>query len=305
MGILGDIYDAGANLLGGAKKVLLGGAAEDIDPSKSQWTDRDYLRTQYQSRAQQDMAAPMAGRTQLGQLGQIGQTRLGAAAQLDPAQQAQARALQMAHANRLGQIATGQMQGAGELAAQRQAAQAAAAQQAAARMARGMSAGSAQRGAARNLAGLGVSAAGQAQMAALQDQAAANQQLGSIYDSMRGADLSMAGQNANLSQQQMLQQGQMDQARAMQLGQFGQEQMLQQGQLDQQLALANADRQLQAMGMSEQQRLAYLNQLAQMNQSEMAGRLGQEQVALQQPGLLGPLLQSGGTILGGLAMKGK
>ena len=42
--------------------------------------------------------------------------------------------------------------------------------------------------------------------------------------------------------------------------------------------------------------MEYLQQIGQMNQAEMAGRLGQEQGAMNQPGLLGPLLQAGGGI---------
>jgi hypothetical protein len=259
----------------------LGGAGREIDPANARWTDGDYLRQQYERGADQAgrRVAPQAGNTRLGQ------AMLGPAAQLDPTQQAQARAMQMAQANRLQQIAGGQMKGAGEMAVDRQVGQAAAQQQAMARMNRGMSGATAARAAARNVAGLGLTGAGQAQQAALGDQVAAGQQLGSLLDSTRGADISMAGQNAQLSQQQMLQQGSFDQQR-----------LMQQGQMDQQAALANLDAQLRQQGMNDAARQAYLQMYAQMQQSEMAGRLGQEQVAMQQPGILGPLLQAGGTI---------
>jgi hypothetical protein len=259
----------------------LGGAGREIDPANARWTDGDYLRQQYERGADQAgrRVAPQAGQTQLGRIS------LGQAAQLDPTQQAQFRAQQMQQAQRLGQIASGQMQGAGELAAQRQAARSAASQQAMARMGRGLSGASLARGAARNVADIGANAAGQAQIAAMQDQQGANQMLGSLLAQGRDADIGMAGQNAQLSQQQMLQQGTFDQQRAMQ-----------QGQMNQQQQLANLDAQLRQQGMNDAARQAYLQMYAQMNQSEMAGRLGQEQAAMQQPGLLGPLLQAGGTI---------
>ncbi len=258
-----------------------------VDPALAKWDDRDWLRGNYQDSASTaaQRQAPQAGRTQLGQIG------LAPAAQVDPSQQAQARAMQMAQAQRLGAIASGQQQGAGELAVQRQAAQAAAAQQAAARMNRGMSAASAQRGAARNLGQLATNTAGQSQIAAMQDQQAAGQQLGSLLDSTRGADLSLAAQNANLAQQTGLQQGQMSQ-----------QSMLQQGQMDQAQQLANANMQLQMLGMNDEARRAYLSQLAQMNQSEMASRMGQAQVGMQQQDAYrGQMMQGAGVALAALS----
>ncbi len=287
MSLLGDI-GRGALAVGtlGLSEAVpgsawLGGAGREIDPNNARWTDGDYLRQQYERGADQAgrRVAPQAGQTQLGRVA------LGQAAQLDPTQQAQFRAQQMAQAQRLGQIASGQMQGAGELAAQRQAARSAASQQAMARMGRGLSGASLARGAARNVADIGANAAGQAQVAAMQDQQGANQMLGSLLAQGRDADIGMAGQNAQLSQQQMLQQGSFDQQRAMQ-----------QGQMDQQLQLANIDAQLRQQGMNDAARQAYLQMYAQMNQSELGARMGQEQVAMQQPGLLGPLLSAGGTI---------
>lgn len=258
-----------------------------VDPALAKWDDRDFLRGNYQDSASTvgQRQAPQAGGTQLGRVG------LAPAAQVDPSQQAQVRAMQMAQAQRLGAIASGQQQGAGELAVQRQLAQAAAAQQAQARMQRGLSGASAARGAARNLSQLGVTGAGQAQMAALQDQQAANQQLGSLYDQTRGADLSIAAQNAQLAQQTGLQQGQLNQ-----------QAMLQQGQMDQATQLANMNAQLQMLGMNDEARRAYLNQLAQMNQSEVAARTGQAQVAMQQQDAYrGQLMQAGGVALAAMS----
>ena len=120
-------------------------------------------------------------------------------AQLDPSQQAQFRAMQLAQAQQLQRIASGQAQGAGELAAQRQVQNAIAAQQAQARMARGMNSGLAMRNAANNAAGIGLAGAGQAQQAALQDQSNAMGQLTGALGSARGQDIGFAGQNAQFA----------------------------------------------------------------------------------------------------------
>lgn len=124
------------------------------------------------------------------------------AAQLDPSQQQQFRNLQMAQAQRLAAIASGQAQGAGELAAQRQVSNALAQQQAMARMARGGTSGLAMRNAANNAAGIGLSGAGLSQQAALQDQQMAQGQLTGALGQGRGQDLSLAGNNAQLQQAQ-------------------------------------------------------------------------------------------------------
>jgi hypothetical protein len=92
-------------------------------------------------------------------------------------------------AGQLGAVASGQQKGAGELAVERQMGNATAAQQAAARMARGANAALAARQAARNIANLGVAGAGQAQQAALQDQADARAQLAGVLGQMQGGDL--------------------------------------------------------------------------------------------------------------------
>lgn len=123
------------------------------------------------------------------------------APQMDPSQQAQFRAMQMQQAQQLQGIASGQQQGAGELAVQRQVANAQAAQQAQARMARGGNAGMANLQASRQQAGIGLAGAGQAQQAALSDQQAAQGQLMGTLNNGRQGDLSMASGNANLQQQ--------------------------------------------------------------------------------------------------------
>lgn len=93
-------------------------------------------------------------------------------------------------ADQLNGVASGQQKGAGELATERQVSNATAAQQAAANAARGANAALAMRNAARNAAQLGVAGAGQAQQAALQDQANARGQLAGVLGQMQGGDLS-------------------------------------------------------------------------------------------------------------------
>jgi hypothetical protein len=292
-GAAGSVFGPWGTAIGAGGGAILGylssGGGDEIDPEKAKFEHRDFLFNQQlrglgQVRDRQD--------PQIGGAPRLGRITLGQAAQLDPAQQAQFRAMQMQQANRLGQIASGQAKGAGEMAVDRQIGQAAAQQQAMARMGRGMSGASAARGAARNVAGLGVTGAGQAQQAAFGDQMGANQMLGSVLSQGREADIGMAGQNAQLSQQRMLQQGGMDQ-----------QSMLQQGQMDQATQLANLDAQLRARGMNDAARQAYIAQIMNMDQAEMAARLGQEQVAMNQPSLMGPAMQAGGSILAAYASR--
>lgn len=157
------------------------------------------------------------------QLGQLGGTRapmaqaaqLGQAYQLNQGQMDQSRGGMMLTANRLGAIAGGQQAGAGEMAVNRQVGQAQSAQASAARQARGANAALAYHNGMRNSADIGLAGAGQAAAAQMQDQQAANAQLGQLYGSMYGQDANVATQNAQLGQQQMLQQGAMNQQTAL------------------------------------------------------------------------------------------
>lgn len=103
-------------------------------------------------------------------------------------------------AQRLGGIASGQQAGAGELAVNRQIGQATAQQMAAARMAHGANAALALRNMMRLNADTRFAGAGAAAQAQMQDQQAANAQLGSLYGNLYGADIGVAGQNAQLGQ---------------------------------------------------------------------------------------------------------
>ncbi|MGH7177244.1 MAG: tail fiber domain-containing protein [Tepidisphaeraceae bacterium] len=86
-------------------------------------------------------------------------------------------------------IASGQQQGAGELAIQRQVQNALASQQGMARMARGSNAGLAARDAASNAAAIGLSGAGQSQQAAMQDQMNAQGLIAQVAGQGRGQDI--------------------------------------------------------------------------------------------------------------------
>lgn len=107
--------------------------------------------------------------------------------------------MQMTQAQQLQRIASGQQQGAGELAVQRQVQNALAGQQAAARMARGGNAALAAREGARNASSIGLAGAGQAQQAAMGDQMNAQQMLTQALGQGRGQDQQM--QLANLDAQ--------------------------------------------------------------------------------------------------------
>lgn len=156
--------------------VLFGGLGKSTDPS------------------QYAVASPQQGAIN----GMMGQQ----AAQVDPTQQAQFRQMQLQQAQQLQAVASGQQQGAGELAAQRQTQNAIAAQQAMARMARGGNAGLAYRQAASNTANVGLAGAGQAQQSAMQDQINAQQALMGSLNQGRQGDLSMGQTNAQLQQNQ-------------------------------------------------------------------------------------------------------
>lgn len=103
-------------------------------------------------------------------------------------------------AQRLGLIAAGTQQGAGEMAVNAQIGRVNAAQMAAARSSRGANAALAYRNAMRNQADIGLAGAGQAGAARMQDQAAANNQLGSLWGNLYNQDAAVAAQNAQLGQ---------------------------------------------------------------------------------------------------------
>lgn len=156
---------------------LFGGGGDDTP--KPQYQDRDrILQLINQGYAPGGIASQQAPQLQMGD---------------DPFRRAQ-----LAQMQQLQGIASGQQQGAGELATQRQYANALAAQQAQARMARGTNAALAYRNAANQSAALGSTAAGMSQQSALQDQMNAQGLLGQVGASGRGADINVANANAGL-----------------------------------------------------------------------------------------------------------
>lgn len=106
------------------------------------------------------------------------------------------RRAQLQQLGQLQGIASGQQQGAGELAAQRQIANALAAQQAQARMARGGNAALAYRNAANQSASLGLSGVGMGQQAAMTDQMNAQGMMGQVGAQGRASDIGVAQANA-------------------------------------------------------------------------------------------------------------
>lgn len=168
------------------------------------------------------------------------------------------RNAQHAQLGQLQRLASGQQQGAGELAAQRQAQNAIAQQQSMARMQRGGNAALAARQAANNVANINLSAAGMGQQAAMQDQMQAQGLLTQAAGQGRGQDL--------------------------------------------QVQIANMDAKLKQMGMDDQTRLAYLQQLSGLNAQQLQAQLGAMQTANAQPGLLGPILSAGSQAAAGAAM---
>lgn len=233
--------------------------------------------------------APQAGRTM------VGAVNTGQGARLDPRGQAQFRNAQLQTLDNLQGIATGQQAGAGELAVQRQGLRALAQQQGMARMARGGNSAMAARAAARTGGEIGLNVAGQAQQAALQDQASANAQIAGLATQGRGQDLDMASQNAQLGQQ-------------MNLANLSaqNQQIFQQAGLDQATSLANMQARLAQTGMNDTAQLAYLSQIFGVSQAEMQGRLAEEQIKMQKKAnsqaFWGGLFQTAGSIGAGAAL---
>lgn len=130
---------------------------------------------------------------------------------------------------------------------------------------------------------------GQAGLARLQEQMAAQQQLGSMASGMRGQDIGLAEQQANLAQQAgMFSAGQRNQfslanagftqqanlANMGALNQYG----LAQGSMDQQAALANLQAKLGLMGMNQQGQTWALGQQLGMSEADRQAAMNYEQM---------------------------
>lgn len=222
---------------------------------------QDFLRNQLGGAGGRQ--APMSEAAQLGQ-----------AAQLNGGPQDQIRQQQQQQAGFLQGIMGGQQAGAGELAVNRQTGQGLAQQASMARMGRGQNAALMARNAARNSADIGLAGAGQAAQAQMQDQQGAAGQLGQMLGGMRGQDIDLAGQNANLQQQRMLQQG----------------------QFQQQTGLANQDARLRQTGMNDAAQQAYMAQLLGMDAQTFQNEMMKRGLAAQDKGALPGLIQAGASI---------
>ena len=268
---------------------MFGGMGKQPDPNASKFTDQDYITNQIKSGIQgaQNRQAPQAGNTQIGPVAQ------GQASTIDQGRYNDWRTQQMNLAQQLGQVASGQQAGAGELAVQRQIQQGLAGQQAQARMARGgANPALAFRNGAAQSAALASTGAGMGQQAAMQDQANARAQLAGVLGQGAGQDIGIAQGNAQLQQQMNLQNlDAKNQA------------IFQQAQLNQSTSLANMQARLQTMGLNDQQIQAYMQQLLGMDQATLAARMQQEQASMNQQGFLGDLLSAGGTV--GAALLGR
>lgn len=173
-------YNPGSWDWGAAKDWMFGGAKGNSIPTETKTGEyqRGYLQNDFMNRGAPTMNTAQSDQTR-GQQGQLASMLFGQA--------------------------TGQQQGAGELAVQRQAGNAMAQQTSAAQMARGANAALAARNAARQNSSIGVNAAGQAGIAQLNDAANAQNQLSGLLGNMRGQDIQTAGANqqAELAQRQL------------------------------------------------------------------------------------------------------
>lgn len=272
---------------GSVKNVLLGGDATKNFDNKLNHYDSATAQLGQMATDAQGRQAPMAQAAQLGAPYQM-QTH-----QLAPGQMDQSRGGLMGVANRLGAVASGQQAGAGELAVNRQFGQGASALQSAARSAHGANAALAYRNAMRATADMGLGAAGQAAQAQMQDQANANQQLGSIYGGMYGQDANVAAQNAQLGQ-----------AAGAMNAQLGQQAMLQQGQFNQQTALANQGAALQQRSMNDAMQIQALGQQLGWDQARINAEIAKANVAANDKGILPGLIGAAGTAAAAYATGG-
>lgn len=212
----------------------------------------------------------------------IAPVKTGQAATIATGPQDQFRNMQTEMAKRLAGQASGAVAGPGQMAAKDAVSRAIASQQAMANMARGGNSMQASRAAARNAADIGVAGAGQMAQASLQDRAMAEQQLAGVLQGGRAADIGLAEGQAQLGQQMNLANLSAENQR-----------IFQQAQLDQAGSLAEMDAKLRTMGMNDQARLAYLSQLAGIDQAQLAAELQAQQNRNQ---MLGGLIQTGAQI---------
>lgn len=250
---VGSIVPGWGTAIGAGVGGVVGGIAGYLGSKKEKKVNTDFRNYNWSTEMLGDQAFTAQGRKAPTAQGTF---------QLDPTQMAQSRAGMLATAQRLGDVASGRQAGAGELAVNRQLGQATAAQIAAARASRGGNAALAARAAARNTAELGLAGAGQAAQAQMQDQQAANAQLGSLYGQMYGQDAQVAQQNA---------------------------------QLGQQASLANLQAELAQRGMNDQQQIAALAQMLGWDQAQVAAKLAEANKPTQ-PSVMSNVMMGAGQI---------
>jgi hypothetical protein len=199
----------------------------------------------------------------------LGMVQKAQVAQLDPTQQAQARAAQQGLLAQFQAQASGQGPSLAQMQLQQATDRNAANAMGLIASQRGLNPGLAARLAGQNAANINQQAAGQSAMARLAEQYQAQQGLAGLSGQMRGQDLELAGQNAQLAQQS---------------GQFNA------SQYNQMLAQAQA---------AQQQRIQQQNaQIAQMEEQrrQAAAQFGQK--------VVGGLASAGSGSAGGAAMGG-
>lgn len=238
---------------------------QSLDPNRGKFEDRKYIVDQFKQgiAGAQNRQAPQAQ-----------MTTMGPASAIDTSRGDQFRGREVALADQLAGVASGQQRGAGELAARRAGREALNATLGTATMARGANAAVAGRAAARGAAQVGLNTAGAAGAAAVGDQAQARAQLAGVLGQGRAQDLSTAGQDAAARNQVMMQQA----------------------QLNQQTNLQNLEARLRQMGMNDQAIANYLQGISGLNQAEAANRAGDNGIL---PGLLQAGAQAAGYAMGG------
>lgn len=257
-GVAGGIYGL---TRGGGDSVALTDAPDWMLPSQQM---KDQKATAIATAAQQgaDIKNTLMGLAQNAQMRQA-PSITGAQFNVDPF----GRQGLVDTTGRLGAIAAGTQQGAGEMAVNAQVGRANAAQMAAARASRGANAALAYRNAMRNQADIGLAGAGQAGAARLQDQAAANSQLGTMYGNLYGQDAAIAAQNA-------------------QLGQAAQ--------------IANQQARIQSQAQNDAMQIQALGQLLGWDQQQINAHLAaiqQQRADAEKPNLLANVAQGAGTYM--------
>lgn len=270
---------AGGGLLGGL------GVFGGDDPEQVK-LNRDDTRLQT-GRDIRTKAGDIYNRT-LGRQAPQTQAAQAGATTINPQQQAQFRARQMALADQLGQQAMGQGPSVAGSQFKAAADTSLAQQQALAAGARGGNVALAGRQAAQNASNANQAFARDAATARIQEQISARDQLGGLLGQGRGQDIGLATDQAGLSQQ-------------LNLANAG---------LQQQSNLANMDANLKMAALNDSTLMAALAAQMGVDQAELTARMQQDALSIQQrnpgtEGMMGDLMGMGGSMLGAYLMNKK